>query len=505
MADSVQIRRGVYYDSVSLMQVSRDVGAAPGVSAALVAMGTELNLELLSGMGFTAAEPVGPNDLLVAVRGQGDAGLEAGLAALEGALAALKAAGAAAGGVGEAGPARTLRTAARTGSATLALVSVPGPNAAAEAHEALEAGLSVMLFSDNVSVEDELALKDAAAAADLLVMGPDCGTAVIGGVALGFANAVRAGSVGLVAASGTGAQQVMCLLDAAGVGMSHCLGVGGRDLSATVQGRSTRQALAALAADPATTSIIVVSKPPATQVLEAVQAEAGGLGLPVHWAILGPGRPDLTAAVESALRADGREVPLWPAWPGADPARPVGGHLRGLFCGGTLADEAMLVAQERLGDIASNIPLRPELALGADLRASGHLVIDFGDDLLTRGRPHPMIDPSLRLERIAAESADPGCGVLLLDLVLGHGSHPDPAGELAEAVSAARARALTRPGEAARELPVVVSLTGVEADPQGLTRCARLLADAGASVFVSNAQATRHAVGLLAVAAAKES
>ncbi len=315
MADSVQIRRGVYYDSVSLMQVSRDVAAAPGVSAALVAMGTELNLDLLAGMGFTAAEPVGPNDLLVAVRGQDAAALEAGLAALEDALAALKAAGSAAGGVGEAGPARTLRTAARAGAATLALVSVPGPNAAAEAYEALEAGLSVMLFSDNVSVEDELALKDAAAAADLLVMGPDCGTAVIGGVALGFANAVRAGSVGLVAASGTGAQQVMCLLDAAGVGMSHCLGVGGRDLSAAVQGRSTRQALAALAADPATTSIIVVSKPPAAQVLEAVQAEAAGLGLPVHWAILGPGRPDLTAAVEAALRADGHPVPVWPAWP----------------------------------------------------------------------------------------------------------------------------------------------------------------------------------------------
>jgi FdrA protein len=301
-----------------------------------------------------------------------------------------------------------------------------------------------------------------------------------------------------VAASGTGAQQVMCLLDAAGIGVSHCLGVGGRDLSAAVRGRSTRQALAALAADPATTSIIVVSKPPAPEVLEEVQAYAATLGKPVHWATLGQGRPDLTAATEAALSADGAPAPQWPSWPGKAPEGPVPGALRGLFCGGTLADEAMLVAGAALGPIRSNIPLSPELALGADLRSDSHVVIDFGDDGLTQGRAHPMIDPTLRLERIAAESEDPTCGVLLLDLVLGYGAHPRPADELAEAITAAVARA----ADDGRELPVVVSLTGVENDPQGLTACATTLQSAGASVFLSNAQATRHALSLLAPASA---
>ncbi len=173
------------------------------------------------------------------------------------------------------------------------------------------------------------------------------------------------------------------------------------------------------------------------------------------------------------------------------------GYLRGLFCGGTLADEAMLIASAELGGIRSNIPLAPELALGPDLRAAAHLVIDFGDDTLTRGRAHPMIDPSLRLERLAAEALDPECGVLLLDLVLGHGAHPDPAPELAAAIGAARA-------SAGRELPVVVSLTGTSGDPQGLERSADLLQEAGASVYLSNAQATRHAVSLIAGAENQE-
>jgi FdrA protein len=510
MTDLVEVRRGAYYDSVSLMQVSKAVREVPGISAALVAMATDLNTDLLAGMGFTVDEAVGPNDMLVAFRGEHQAAIEAGRAALDDALAALKAAGTSAGGFGDAPPSRTLGTAAARSGANLALISVPGANAFVEAMDAVTSGVSVVLFSDNVSVEQEIALKDAALAGDVLVMGPDCGTAVVAGVALGFANVVRAGSVGLVAASGTGAQQVMCLLDIAGVGMSHCLGVGGRDLSSAVGGRSARQALAALAADPSTESIIVVSKPPAADVLSAVQSYAATLGKPVHWAILGAGRPDLTAAVEAALATTPDGIPAWPQWLAEPPAetptevssepkaKRTNGFLRGLFCGGTLADEAMIIASEQLGPIRSNIPLSPELALGPDLSSDSHLVIDFGDDRLTRGRPHPMIDPSLRLERIAVEGDDPTCAVLLLDLVLGFGSHADPAEDLAAAITSARKAAAA----GGRELPVVVSLIGVENDPQGLSRCARTLHASGASVFVSNAQAARHALSLLAALSA---
>jgi FdrA protein len=287
----------------------------------------------------------------------------------------------------------------------------------------------------------------------------------------------------------------MCLLDAAGVGLSHCLGVGGRDLKAAVGGRSTRQALRALADDPTTETVLVVSKPPDDAVLADVEAYAAELGLRVHWAVLGAGRPDLTEAVETFLAAEGHAVPAWPttlATP-ESPALTAGPSLRGLFCGGTLADEAMTVAEVTLGGIRSNIAHSPDLALGADLTDPGHVVIDFGDDGLTRGRAHPMIDPTLRMERIAREATDPTCGVLLLDLVLGHGAHPDPAGELAEAVRSARDVAHAD----GRALPVVVSLTGTDSDPQHRARCAELLADAGASVFLSNGAATRHALDLL--------
>ena len=504
MADHVELRTGAYLDSVTLMQVSRTVAAAPGVEAAQVAMATELNLEVIRGMGFDVP-PAAPNDLVIAIRGD-DEGIAAGQSALEGALAQNRSAATASGSFGEAPPPRTLGGALRRSGADLALVSVPGEHAVTEALDAVRAGVSVMVFSDNVPVEDEVRLKDAAAEAGVLVMGPDCGTAVVGGVALGFANVVRPGPVGIVAASGTGAQQVMCLLDAAGLGVSHCLGVGGRDLSSAVAARSTKQAMAALAADPATECVVVVSKPPAAEVLADLRAYAAGLGKPVHWATLGAGRPDLTAAVETVLTASGHSVPgRWPSWrPDGDgdpsdldratqTADLQGDSLRGLFCGGTLADEAMLVAGPVLGDIRSNIPLRQDLALGPDLRDTGHVVIDFGDDALTQGRAHPMIDPSLRLERIATEAADPTCGVLLLDLVLGHGAHPDPAPELADAVRSAREAAAA----AGRALPVVVSLTATTGDPQGTARSADLLVAAGAEVLLSNAEATRRAVRLL--------
>ncbi|WP_239111447.1 FdrA family protein [Phycicoccus sonneratiae] len=495
MTTHVELRRGAYHDSVSLLQVSRTVAGAPQVEAAQVAMATELNLEVLRGMGFDVPHDAGPNDLVVALRVTDDAAVSSGIAAVDDALRALAAPS---GGTGtdDEVPPGTLGSAVRRAGAGLALVSVPGAHAVTETYDAIAAGASVMLFSDNVSVADEVALKDAAEAADVLVMGPDCGTALVGGVALGFANVVAAGPVGIVAASGTGAQQAMCLLDAAGVGVSHCLGVGGRDLKAAVGGRSTRQALRALADDPATEWVLVVSKPPDAAVLDEVRAEADALGLRVHWSTLGAGRPDLTAAVEDALRAEGSSVPDWPAAQ-ADPDEQSltrGPSLRGLFCGGTLAEEALLLAADALGPVASNLGHEP--ALGPGLTDPGHVVVDFGADELTRGRAHPMIDPTLRTARIADEAADPTCGVLLLDLVLGHGAHPDPAGELADAVRAARATAHSD----GRALPVVVSLTGTDADPQGRERCSDALVAAGASVFLSNAAAARHALAELGAA-----
>jgi succinyl-CoA synthetase alpha subunit len=495
--EQVDVRRGAYHDSVTLMQVSKAVAATPRVSAVQVAMATELNVEVLTGMGFTVPGDAGANDLLIAVRGQDPEGVSAGLAAVDAALSDLRRRTSAPQGMGAPPEPRTLGSAIERGEANLVVISVPGGHAVIETHDAIDRGASVMLFSDNVSVEDEVALKRAADAADVLVMGPDCGTAVVSGVALGFANVVRRGPVGIVAASGTGAQQVMCLLDAADVGVSHCLGVGGRDLKAAVGGLAAKAALRALAADEATQDVIVVSKPPAQEVLDELAALAAELKLTVRWAILGAGRPDLTTSTERALAEAGRGIPTWPSRVAedGDPGTR-GAALRGLFCGGTLAEESILIAAPVLGRVMSNIAHDEDLLLTGAMDGPGHLVIDFGDDGLTRGRAHPMIDPTLRMERIASEARDAECGVLLLDLVLGHGAHPDPAGDLAEAIRAAKAAA-------GRDLPVVVSLVGTDSDPQDRAAAEAALADAGASVFLSNAAATRHALALLGHDAAR--
>ncbi len=498
----VEVRAGAYADSVTLMQVTAKAQAVAGVGAALVAMATTLNLELLAGLGLPAPAGAGPNELLIAIQADDGESLATALAAVDNALSARPADDA--GGAAEQSP-RTTLSAVRRAGAGLALISVPGQFAFTEAADALDAGCDVMIFSDNVPVEQEIWLKDRAAERGLLVMGPDCGTAIVGGIGLGFSHTVQAGPIGLVAASGTGAQQVVCLLDAAGAGVSAVLGLGGRDLSAAVGGRSARAALAALDEDPATELIVLLSKPPADEVADGLREYATSLATPVQFALVGPGQPDLTAAAEAALLAIGQPVPAWPAWgaprgapggrpPGSAPRGAPGGRpagaLRGLFAGGTLCDEAMVIAAGRLGPVYSNIPLRPEWRLDPADPAATHTMIDFGDDELTAGRPHPMIDQRLRTDRLSAEAANPATAVIMLDVVLGHGAHPDPASELAPAIAAARTAG------AGRGLAVVVSLIGARSDPQGLTAQANALAEAGAHVFASNAQAARFACQL---------
>lgn len=484
--ESVEVRSGAYADSVTLMQVSRTVGSMPGVEAALVAMATELNLGLAAGMGFRPPDTATANDLVVAVRATDDGVLAAAVAAVAEILSARR--GTVTGRDVDQPP-RTVASAARNVGAALALISVPGQHAFTEAMDALDSGCDVMIFSDNVPVAQEIILKQVAEQRGLLVMGPDCGTAVVGGVGLGFAHSLAPGPVGVVAASGTGAQQVLCLLDAAGVGVTAALGVGGRDLSVDVGGMSTRAALRALDEDPDTELIVLISKPPDVDVAAELRRFADTLATPVEFAVIGPGRPDLTAATELALTRLGVQVPSWPSWPGraSDPRE---GSIRGLFAGGTLCDEAMTIASERFGVIRSNIALQPQWHIDPTATVDGHVMIDFGDDDLTRGRPHPMIDQTLRLERLAVEAADPRTAVLLLDVVLGHGAHLNPAAELAQAITAAPA-----------EVPVVVSLIGARADPQDVSGQARILQDAGAHVFTSNAQATRFACDLVAVPA----
>jgi FdrA protein len=481
----VEVRRGSYVDSVSLMQVSRRVSSLTGVQAALVAMGTELNLDLAAGMGFDVPE-LSANEMLVAVEADSTSALAAAAVEVDAALAAASRP-VSGGGFGGPPPPVTVGAAAARSDATVALISTPGQYAFADAVDAVDAGLHTMVFSDNVPVEQEVALKEYADAAGVLVMGPDCGTAVVGGVGLGFANVVRPGPVGLVAASGTGAQHLMSLLDGAGVGVSHCLGVGGRDLSEEVAGRSTLRALDLLDEDDVTSLVVVVSKPPADRVADRVRSHAAALSTPVLFGLLGPGRPDLTATAAAVVEAAGGTWVAPEHWAGTVTSGRPGGFLRGLYVGGTLCDEAMLIVSAAVGRVDSNIPLDPGWTLGDDLLSSGHSMVDLGDDRLTLGRPHPMIDGSLRVDRLRSLVDDPGTGVLLVDVVLGLNAADDPAAELVDAV-----RAATEAG-----VPVVAAVVGTRDDPQDLRRQVATLSGAGAWVHLSNAAAARCALDLL--------
>jgi FdrA protein len=454
---------------------------------ALVAMATGVNLELLGQMGFDPPAGAGPNDMVVALIAPDEPALKAALSMLEAELAGSRRDSGST-GTGGPVPARTVGSAVRAaGEGAVVLVSTPGRNAFVEAMDALDTGASVMVFSDNVPVEQEVTLKQAAAARGLLVMGPDCGTAVIGGVGLGFANVVRPGPVGIVAASGTGAQHVMSLLSDP-VGISHCIGVGGRDLSAAVGGASTHAALDLLDADPATELIVVLTKPPAPAVADTLRAHIDELSTPTVFAPLGPGHPNLTEVAAHVLTRRGitLDVPPWVLDWSPDHTREGGtGALRGLFSGGTLCVEAMVIASELLGPVASNVPLSPEWTMGS----AAHWMLDLGDDEYTVGRPHPMIDFGPRVALLEREAADPACRVLLLDVVLGHGAHPDPASELGPAIRSAVGREAP--------LTVLVSLVGTTDDPQGFERQATALADAGAHVHASNAAAARHGAKLI--------
>jgi FdrA protein len=465
-----RVRRGFYADSVALMRISRGVCALAGVEEASLMIGTPSNRELLEGSGLIDDEgrQAQADDLVIAVRA-GDRAVA--LAALDQAEKMLAGGQAGAAGSGVTTVRRFAAALEALPLANLALISVPGEFAAAEARRALERGLHVMMFSDNVSVADEIALKHLALEKGLLLMGPDCGTALIGGVPVAFANAVPRGDVGLISASGTGLQEVSCLLARAGRGISHGIGVGGRDLSEEVGGVMTLAALEALEADPATKHIVIISKPPAKDVAAKIEARVARSAKPVTLCLLGSGGMTLSAAAEAVLGHPFADGP-------APAVQARKGWLRGLYSGGTLCNEAQIVLMGAGIGVSSNVPV-PGAAETAKLEAAAHTLIDLGDDEYTRGRPHPMIDPELRNALLAKTLADPAVGVVLLDLVIGYGAHADPAGLIAQTIAAAP-----------RNHPVVVvSITGTDADPQGYSRQAAKLIAAGVLVAGSNARA----------------
>lgn len=476
---------------MKLMRLARTLRQRTGVSEAAALMGTPMNHELMLRAGLVGEEDIeaGPNDLVLAVEA---ASREVALEAIEEAKGFLAEARSARGGAGDFSPSHLAGALIEAPDANLAMISIPGAYAGKEAMNALRLGLHVFLFSDNVPIEDEVALKREAVERDLLLMGPDCGTAYVGGVGLGFANVVKPGRVGCVAASGTGLQALASRLDALGEGISHGIGVGGRDLSAEVGGLMTLHVLDFLADDPETRIVALVSKPPAAEVLPGIEEALSALGKPHVVCFLGAERPGWARTLEDAgdalaaiLKGEShrpenffaRETVKERVSSVRRGGRPRGAGILGLFSGGTLAHESRFILESLLGDVFWNE------------REGRHRILDLGDDQYTMGRPHPMIDLETRAEMVFQSVEEKNVGVILFDLMLGRGSAPDPAGPLA--------RAIKKAGRKADDLVFVASVVGTEGDPQGLDAQIRILEEAGVVILPSNAQAARFAAALI--------
>lgn len=505
------VKPGEYYDSITLMQVARRLSELPGLFDAAVVMGTEANKSILREAGLLTppVSAASPNDLIIAVSAVSEKAADEALSRSESLLQAPK---------GSSGDQTAFRPKSVRGAvkafpqANAAVISVAGRYAAAQAWDALRHGLHTLLFSDNVSLADEIALKTYARDHGLLLMGPGAGTTILNGVALGFANALPSGPVGIVSAAGTGLQEVSTLLARQGVGVSQALGVGGRDLSEAVGGLMMLSALEALQADEATQVIVLISKPPSAGVAQKVLAQVAQSDKPAVVCFLG-GDPEPIATAGAIPTVTLEEAAFLAAQQtGLDLAdmddaieRETGDlalqaqkirdqlgkkqrYLRGLFSGGTLCYEAQVIWRELLAEpVYSNAPLAKANLLADATHSLKHTAVDLGEEEFTVGRLHPMMDNDLRLRRLLQEARDPQVAVIMLDVVLGYSAHPDPASELAPAVQ----QALVLAESEDRLLTVVASVTGTKADPQDFERQVEALQIAGAIVCNSNAAAAR--------------
>ena len=504
MVIGITIRKNQYYDSVFLMGFNNRLSKIDGVIQAAVLMGSDANKEVLTDLGFVNAEVRAStaNDLIVGVNAETQSVLDEIMHYLDQWLIEVNT-------TRLTSNIRTLEGAiAASPDANLVVISVPGEFAAHETREALEAGKHVFLFSDNVSVDDEVSLKTFAQSKGLLVMGPDCGTSLIGGVGVGFANAVRKGKIGAIAAAGTGLQEFTCMVHNAGYGISHGIGTGGRDLLDAIGGLTTLTALDALENDPSTEVIVILSKPPGDKTLVKLVERIKTCQKPVVCCFLGISRKIegegtvftrakiIDDAVQLAIKAIGGEFKQVATKDSLQKRNEVkiGKYLRGVFAGGTFCYQA----QQMLGDagirVYSNGPLNKKLTLEHPNQSKENTIVDMGDEYFMVGRPHPMIDGSQRAQRIIKEAQDPQVGILLIDFILGYNSSMDPVGELVEAIQKAKQLAVKR-GDS---LIVVASMCGTEGDPQDLALQARMLRECGAFVFNSNAQATQYCMNLMA-------
>ena len=502
------IKKNTYYDSVKLMLVSKDVEKMDGVKEALVGMGTDLNKELAENLNISNDEikAIGPNDFFISVLADGDIKIEDIEAEAESLLSAK-------GSDGDSDymPPNLNSAIENNPDSNMVVISVAGEYAADEARNALNKDLNVMIFSDNVKVEDEKELKELAVSRGLLMMGPDCGTAIINNTPLAFANVIKKGKIGVVGASGTGIQEATVLIDKLGQGVSQVIGTGGRDLSKEVGGLMMLQGIEALIEDTETEVILLISKPPAKEVEEKILSKVKEIEKPVVVCFIGGEKDKVEnygavaaisledAARKSVALVKGEEAKDFDGFSMdmdqiekivdeevsklADNQK----YLRGMYTGGTLADECMIQLTPVIGDMYSNIPLKPEYKLEDVFKSKEHTCIDYGDDDFTKGRPHPMIDPTVRNEQLEVEGKDEEVAVIVMDFVLGYGAHEDPVGEMLETIKEVKSLRASEGGH----LSIVASICGTENDPQDAAKSKKDLEDAGVIVMPSNAQAVK--------------
>ncbi len=490
-----EIRVGAYYDSVVLMQLQRALLELDGIQDAGVVMATQANLELLADTGLAIdGVQARPEDLLIVVKADSKEAAINALGQIDELIARRRSA------AGSSYRPRSLEAATKQlPAAQWVLISIPGRYAAGVTHTALELNKHVFLYSDNVSVEDEIQLKTLAREKGLLVMGPDCGTAIVNGVGFGFANRVRRGPIGLVGASGTGLQAITSAVHRLGQGISHALGTGGRDLKHEVGAICTRQALDLLQRDPETKAIVMVSKPPDPQVAKALLDLARQTSKPTVINFIGYAPParridnlyfaqTLQEAAETAVDL----VDSTTAQPERRDATRLSKdrkYVRGLFSGGTLAIEVVRGLNAFLHPVYTNLSGTGAPTLSDPLTSEAHTVLDLGEDVFTVGRLHPMMDNDLRIRRLKQEAADPQVALILMDIVLGEGAHTDPAAELAPAIAQIRAE---------HEVTVAIILIGTDEDPQDLIQQREALQAAGALLFDDTMSLVQFATQFLA-------
>lgn len=503
---SIKVHKNRYVDSVTLMSIGDKVMSLSGISNAEVQMGTPANTEVLEELGYVLSSDIKPDDLVFAVTGQTQEKIEEAFKFAESLLS---------GGGTMAGQRKYHDIGDIDLSADpydIAQISLPGEYVLHEAKKALLIGMDLFIFSDNVPLEQELELKELGREMGRLVMGPDCGVGFINGVCLGAGSIMREGSIGIIAASGSGAQEVGSIIEKYGHGISNIIGTGGRDLYPEINGIEMLQAMKLMAEDNNTKVIVLVSKLAGLGVMNKILTEADKIQKAVVAIFLGSEKSlfeghnvipafSLHEAAEKACKLISEDVvdlhlskkdlqeTAQSEYSRYDSNQK---YFRGLFCGGTFTEEALIYLNENLSGVNLNSNLKTRFADKLRDRhiSLGHTILDLGAEDFTSEAPHPVFDPKLRAKRLEKEIGDPETAAILLDFITGPGVAQDPFSLVIETIK----KDMSNTG---KHITYIANICGTEQDPQNIRENIRKLKECGVIVTQSNYESIRLAGAII--------